>query len=68
MEREGPNNQPLVVGKKEEIRANKHHALTLDVMPSPLGFFTHASSGFWHLNLIKIRLLPPHIIPYLNRE
>ena len=55
-EREGPNNQPLVVGKKEKIRANLPHALDLHAAPSPL-FFTHASSSFWHLKLIHIRLV-----------
>ena len=48
MEREGPNNQLLVVDKKEGIEANKTHTLGPSCHSSPLGIFHTYLLYFWH--------------------
>ena len=51
-ERHGPNNQPLVVSKKEEIWINLPHAMIHHAVPLSLELFHAHTSGFWHQNLI----------------
>ena len=68
-ERIRPNNQPLVVGKKEGIEVTTlPHALKLHAIPlSPL-FFMHKRLSFGASNLISIWLVAtPLLVLCLNR-
>ena len=68
MEREGPNNQHLAVGKKEEIGVNKPHAFPLDAVPLFSNIFHARPLCFGIQNLISISHIAAPLIPYLNRN
>ena len=66
-ERRGSNNQSLVVGKKEGISPHLPHAQNIHTVPPPLIFLNTQPPGFWHLNLIHIRSIPSHKVPWFKQ-